>query len=37
MIVDANALKEGAEGLGVDVVGLEGWKELIEVINRPAE
>lgn len=37
MVVDAEALKADAEGLGVEVVGLDGWKELIEVINRPAE
>jgi len=37
MMVDANALKADAEALGVEVEGLEGWKELVEVINRPAE
>ena len=37
MMVDANALKGDAEALGVEVEGLEGWKELVEVINRPAE
>jgi hypothetical protein len=37
MMVDANALKADAEALGVEVEELEGWKELVEVINRPAE
>jgi hypothetical protein len=37
MMVDALALRGDAEGLGVEVEGLEEWKELVEVINRPAE
>ena len=37
MMVDANTLRSDAESLGVDVEELEGWKELVEVINRPAE
>jgi hypothetical protein len=37
MMMDAEALKKDAEGLGVAVVGLEGYKELVEIINRPAE
>ena len=37
MMTDAEALRKDAEGLGVKVVDLEGYKELIDVINRPAE
>lgn len=37
MEVDLERLKEGARGLGVDVEGLQGWKEVKEVVNRPAE
>jgi len=37
MEADVNALKADAATLGVDVEVLAGWKELVEVINRPAE
>lgn len=37
MMTDAEALKKDAEGLGVIVEALDGYKELVEVINRPAE
>jgi len=37
MMIDANTLRADAESLGVNVEELEGWKELVEVINRPAE
>jgi hypothetical protein len=37
MMTDAEALRRDAEGLGVKVAELDGYKELIDVINRPAE
>lgn len=37
MEADINALKADAATLGVDMVALAGWKELVEVVNRPAE
>ena len=37
MEADIEALKVDAKGLGVDVEELAGWKELVEVVNRPAE
>ena len=37
MEADVGALKSDAELLGVDVEGLNGWKELVQVINRPPE
>ncbi|WRT70116.1 uncharacterized protein IL334_007110 [Kwoniella shivajii] len=37
MRVDIIALKDDAKSLGVDVEELESWKELNEVVNRPAE
>lgn len=37
MQVDIEALGKDARGLGVVMEGLEGWKELAEVVNRPAE
>lgn len=37
MEVDIEGLKEDARKLGVEVEGLAGWRELVEVINRPAE
>jgi hypothetical protein len=37
MEVDVGALRADAEKLGVEVDGLAGWEELVEVINRPAE
>jgi hypothetical protein len=37
MEADVGALKADAEKLGVDVESLAGWRELVQVINRPAE
>ncbi len=37
MRVDIEALRRDAEGLEVDVDALEGWRELSEVVDRPAE
>lgn len=37
MEVDTQALKVDAARLGVHVEDLAGWRELVEVINRPAE
>jgi len=37
MEADINALKTDATKLGVDMDTLAGWKELVEVVNRPAE
>jgi hypothetical protein len=37
MMADAEGLRGVAEGLGVDVASSAGYKELVEVINRPAE
>jgi len=37
MRVDIKALRKDAEGLGVDVGAMEAWKELGEVVDRPAE
>jgi hypothetical protein len=37
MMVDAEGLRRDAEALGVDVGISQGYKELVEVINRPAE
>ena len=34
---DIAALKTDAKGLGVDVEDLPGWKELVDVVHRPAE
>lgn len=37
MMTDAEALRKDAEGLGVNVADSQGYKELVDVINRPAE
>ncbi|KAL7425101.1 hypothetical protein Q5752_000789 [Cryptotrichosporon argae] len=37
MLTDVEALAGDAERLGVDVRALDGWRELREVIERPAE
>ncbi|ORY35805.1 oligomeric golgi complex component, COG2-domain-containing protein [Naematelia encephala] len=37
MTADIEALASDARGLGVQVEELEGWKELVEVVTRPAE
>ena len=37
MRVDIDALRTDAESFGVDVEALDGWNELVEVVNRPAE
>ncbi|WVR07562.1 hypothetical protein IAU60_004604 [Kwoniella sp. DSM 27419] len=37
MRADIHALKADAESLGVQVDEMSSWKELVEVVNRPAE
>ena len=37
MRIDIEALRRDAEGLGVNVGSLDSWRELGEVLERPAE
>ncbi|WWC64715.1 uncharacterized protein I303_107326 [Kwoniella dejecticola CBS 10117] len=37
MVLDMNTLKEDAKSLQVKVEGLSSWRELVDVVNRPAE